>query len=539
MDSSTRHPDQLIQRMALPDKIGQLFVIPVGRHSPNALRLPPDQRAGAVQVDSMAQTCELVARYRIGGVCYFPAQAGGDELSTVAELTGAVQRASKSSGVPLLVATDQEGGTVARLRATELAVPGAMALAATGDAGAAREAARIIGGELRALGINQNYAPVADVNVNPANPVIGVRSYGSDPALVAKYVTAQIQGLQDAGVAATVKHFPGHGDTATDSHLGLPVIEHDQDTWRRIDAPPFKAAIAAGVDAVMTAHLSMPALDPSGEPATMSEQILTGLLRKELHFDGVVVTDALDMAGAAERHGAEEAAVRALLAGADQLLMPVDVDAALSAVVRAVESGRVPMERVDQAVRRILRLKLRLGLFDGLHLEVDNPSHPGGALRLALNGITVLGAFDALTSGSIALVGCLATGADRLANALTAAGATVTAVDTGSDPDQDAVGRAAQIASMSERTVVVTRSAWRWPGQRALLDAISNPSVAVAIREPYDAGLTKNTWVLSYGDDALAIEAVGWVLTGKKWATGKLPVDVFDPEGRLVHPRSS
>lgn len=525
--------------MTLPDKIGQLFVIPVGRHSPNALRLPPDQRSGAVHVDSVAQTCELVDRYRIGGVCYFPAQAGGDELSAVAELTRAVQRAGKSSGMPLLVATDQEGGTVARLRATELAVPGAMALAATGDAGAAREAARIIGGGLRALGINQNYAPVADVNVNPANPVIGVRSYGSDPALVSKYVIAQIQGLQDAGVAATVKHFPGHGDTAADSHLGLPVVEHDQDTWRQIDAPPFKAAIAAGVDAVMTAHLSMPALDPSGEPATMSEQILTGLLRKELNFDGVVVTDALDMAGARERHGAEEAAVRALLAGADQLLMPADIDAALTAVVRAVESGRVPMERVDQAVRRILRLKLRLGLFDGLHLEIDNPSHPGGALRLALDGITVLGELEALNSGSVALVGCLATGADKLAGAMTAAGATVTAVDTGSDPDQAAVMRAAEAAAASDRTVVVTRSGWRWPGQQALLEAIGDRALGVAIREPYDAGLTKGVWILGYGDDALAIEAIGRVLAGRSWAGGKLPVDIPGPDGQLAHRRSS
>ncbi|WP_344313365.1 glycoside hydrolase family 3 protein [Fodinicola feengrottensis] len=527
MSSSTSGRRELSQ-MTVSDKVGQLFVIPVGRHSPNALRLPPDQRAGAVQLDSVAQTCELVDRYRVGGVCYFPGQAGGDDPATVAELTAAVQRATHSSGVPLLVATDQEGGTVARLRTPAFAVPGAMALAATGDPGAAREAARIIGAELRALGINQNYAPVADVNVNPANPVIGVRSFGSDPAQVAEYVTAQVQGMQDSGVAATVKHFPGHGDTATDSHLGLPVIEHDQQTWRKIDAPPFRAAIAAGVDAVMSAHLAMPALDPSGEPATMSEPILTGLLRTELGFDGVVVTDALDMAGARERHGAEEAAVRALLAGADQLLMPADVEAAIAAVVRAVDSGRVPMERLDQAVGRVLRLKRRLGLFDGLHLEVDNPSHPGGALALALAGITVLGSpLRPVTSGSVALVGCLATGADALAAALSAAGAQVIAVDTGSDPDQAAVVRAAEVAGAADRTVLVTRSAWRWPGQQALLDAVDTGFTAVAIREPYDAGLgAGDTWVLSYGDDALALEAVGQVLTGRSRAGGRLPVDV-------------
>ncbi|WP_163512290.1 glycoside hydrolase family 3 protein [Fodinicola acaciae] len=506
--------------MTVAQKVGQLFVAPVGRHSPTALRLPPDQRSGAVHVDTVAATCELVERYGLGGVCYFPSRAGGDDLDTVAELTRAVQHAAD---VPLLVATDQEGGTVARLRVPELAVPGAMALAATGDTGAAREAARIIASALRSLGINQNYAPVADVNVDPANPVIGVRSFGSDPQAVAAYVTAQVQGYQESGVAATVKHFPGHGDTSADSHVGLPVVSHDHDRWREVDAPPFRAAIAAGVEAVMTAHLAMPALDPSGEPATMSPAILGGLLRKELGFDGIVVTDALDMAGARERHGDAEAAVRALLAGADQLLMPADLEVAVAAVIEAVESGRVSMERLDESVRRVLTLKRKLGLFDGLHYEVDSPTHPGGALRLALAGVTTVGDFQPL-NGSVALVGCLGTGADALSGAL---GATKT-VDTGSDPDAETVTAAAQAASGCDRAVVVTRSAWRWPGQKALLDAINVPFVGVAIREPYDAGLASRarSWVLSYGDDALAIEALGWVLTGHATAGGRLPVDL-------------
>lgn len=506
--------------MTVAEKVGQLFVVPVGRHSPTALRLPPDQRSGAVHVDSVAATCELIQRHRLGGVCYFPAKAGGDDLDTVAELTRTVQHASE---VPLLVATDQEGGTVARLRVPELAVPGAMALAATGDTGAAREAAQIIGSALRSLGINQNYAPVADVNIDPANPVIGVRSFGSDPKAVAAYVTAQVQGYQESGVAATVKHFPGHGDTSADSHIGLPVISHDEQRWREVDAPPFRAAIAAGVEAVMTAHLAMPALDPSGEPATMSPAILGGLLRKELGFDGIVVTDALDMAGARERHGDAEAAVRALLAGADQLLMPFDVDLAVNAVIEAVESGRIPMEQLDDSVRRVLRLKQKLGLVDGLHYEVDSPAHPGGALRLALAGVTTVGDFLPL-SGSVALIGCLGTGADALAGFLDA----TEILDTGSDPDAETVAAAVETAGRCDRAVVVTRSAWRWPGQKVLLDAVNVPYVGVAVREPYDAGLASraDSWVLSYGDDALAIEALGWVLTGRAKARGRLPVDL-------------
>ena len=204
--------------------------------------------------------------------------------------------------MPSLVGIDQEGGIVARIGAPATQLPGNMALGAGRSTSDARTAAAVNGDELAAMGINRNFAPVADVNVNPANPVIGVRSFGENPAPGREHDRrADAAATAATGVAGAAKHFPGHGDTATDSHTGLPVVDHTRAEWEQIDAPPFQAAIDAGIDAIMTAHISVPALDPSGDPATLSKPIITGILREEMGYDGVVITDALDMAGRARR----------------------------------------------------------------------------------------------------------------------------------------------------------------------------------------------------------------------------------------------
>jgi beta-N-acetylhexosaminidase len=240
--------------------------------------------------------------------------------------------------------------------------PGAARIAATKDVKVSRAVARATGEELRALGVNLDFAPVADVNIDPRNPVIGKRAFGDRPAEVSKMVAAAVKGFDDAGVAATAKHFPGHGDTHVDSHTGLPVIDHTRAQWKRLDAPPFKAAIGAGVDAIMSAHIVFPKLDPSGDPATLSKPILTGLLRQELGFDGVISTDALNMAGVREKYGDGEVAVRAVLAGADLLLMPYDLPKAYNAVLSAAKSGRISERRLDESVTRLLTLKQARGL---------------------------------------------------------------------------------------------------------------------------------------------------------------------------------
>jgi beta-N-acetylhexosaminidase len=265
--------------------------------------------------------------------------------------------------VPLLIATDQEGGRVARLRAPFTAFPPARVVGQTGDPDLARQAARAVGDELRQAGINWNFAPVADVNSNPANPVIGDRAFGETPEAVSPMVAAQVQGYREVGIAASAKHFPGHGDTALDSHLDLPTLPFDLAAMNGRELVPFRAAIGAGVDAIMTAHILFPAVDPSGLPATMSRAILTDLLRGTLGFNGVIVTDCLEMKAVSDRWGTARAAVLAAIAGADLLLVchtPERQQATLDALREAIRSGELPVERVNEAVSRVLALKRRL-----------------------------------------------------------------------------------------------------------------------------------------------------------------------------------
>src|SRR5699024_6508054 len=235
--------------------------------------------------------------------------------------------------------------------------PGNMALGATRSEAYAAESAGILGKELSSLGINMNYAPVADVNINPANPVIGVRSFGENPDLVSRLTVAQVNAYQEENVIASAKHFPGHGDTDVDSHYGLPIINHDLETLHEVDLKPFKAAIEAGIDSIMTAHIVVPALDDSGLPATLSKPILTDLLREEMGFEGLIITDSLGMSGA-NVVPEDRVAIEAFKAGNDVLLNPPDVELAYNSMMEAVESGEISEERVDESVYRILEAKM-------------------------------------------------------------------------------------------------------------------------------------------------------------------------------------
>src|SRR6202140_3970683 len=271
-----------------------------------------------------------------------------------AVLTNQLQAKSK---LPLLVGADFERGAAMRLD-EGTSFPTAMALAAGGDPADAYTMGKTTALEARAVGIQWIYAPDADVNNNPGNPIINTRSFGEDPARVAEYVTEFIRGVEENGGLATAKHFPGHGDTASDSHIDLPVIKADRQRLEHLELVPFRAAIAAGVGSIMTAHLNVTALEPDPKlPATLSSKILTDVLRKELHFEGLVITDALDMGGITVRYAPGDAAVRAFLAGADALLMPPVPDAAYEALLAAVQSGQISQERLDASVRRIFEAK--------------------------------------------------------------------------------------------------------------------------------------------------------------------------------------
>ena len=339
-----------------------------------------------------------VAQDHIGGfILGTRRNARGIELSHVYEtavLTNQLQRAAK---YPLLVGADFERGTVMRVE-EGTPFPHAMAVGATGRPEDAYAMGRITAIEGRAIGVPWAFAPVADVNSNPDNPIINIRSFGEDPQRVAEYVSQFVRGVEENGGLATAKHFPGHGDTAVDSHLVLPVVTADRARLNAVEFVPFEAAIRAGASAVMTAHLAVPALEPDPDvPATLSPRVLTGVLRDEMHFEGMVVTDALDMGGVTKGFPPGETAVRALAAGADVLLMSPVTDAALASVRAAVASGRVPMSRLDDAVHHLLEAKARLGLYRQREVDLDRlnsvfrqPEFVATAQDIADRGVTLL-----------------------------------------------------------------------------------------------------------------------------------------------------
>ncbi len=363
----------LLKTMTLEEKVGQLFVTyAYGQtaDTTNAADVASNQKELGVDNGK-----ELIEKYHLGGIIYFAWSNNVANPPQIAGLSNGLQRVATKSGarIPLMIATDQEHGVVTRVGPPATQLPGNMALGAGRSETDTYDAAQISGKELRAIGINQNFAPDADVNVNAQNPVIGVRSFGSDPSLVSSLVSASVAGYQGANVSATAKHFPGHGDTATDSHYGVPIINHTRAEWNSIDAPPFRAAIKRGIDSIMTAHIVVPSLDPSGTPATLSKPIITDVLRGELGYDGVVITDALTMQGVRDGFGDDRIPVLALKAGVDQLLMPAPgkLDIAYNAVLGAVRSGELTEKRIDQSVTRVLKLKMKRGLFEPKNVMVD------------------------------------------------------------------------------------------------------------------------------------------------------------------------
>jgi beta-N-acetylhexosaminidase len=272
-----------------------------------------------------------------------------------------------------------------------------MAIGATGSEDMAYEAGRIAGQEARAIGVGVNFYPVVDVNNNPRNPIINIRSFGGDPKLVSRMARAYIRGFQGTGGMATAKHFPGHGDTSTDSHLELPRIDVDRARLDEVELPPFRAAIEEGVGGVMSAHIALPRVEPEGVPATLSKKMLTGLLRHDLGFNGVIFTDAMTMQGIAAHYPEGAAAVRAIEAGADIILYPTNVESTFSALKQAVLSGKIEATRLDESLRRILGAKVRLGIDKNRFSEMDKldrvlgaSEHQQTAARIIESAVTLV-----------------------------------------------------------------------------------------------------------------------------------------------------
>jgi beta-N-acetylhexosaminidase len=350
-----------LREMTLDEKVGQLFIVGV-----ESGFTPTDS-------DEFAAAARDVREYHVGGLIVFGvtepspgplanAIPAGPALGQPLSVASTLNRLQSIARVPLLVAADFETGLGMRI-AGGTTFPRAMAFGAAGAPGLVEQAARVTAREARAIGVHVNLAPVSDVNNNPRNPVINTRSFGEAPGAVATMVAAYVRGLQSEGMLATLKHFPGHGDTAVDSHLGLPLVPHARARLDAIELPPFRAGMAAGAAVVMTSHLELPGIDPRPEtPATFSEAVVTTLLRDELGFDGLIFTDSMKMQALGKIASSREAVVRALLAGHDMLIDVADAEEAFFAVGAAIERGDISLDRLDQSVTRILRAKARLGL---------------------------------------------------------------------------------------------------------------------------------------------------------------------------------
>ncbi len=386
--SGQKWVDKTLRKMSPEEKVGQLFSIWVKAQFLND--------ADPIWI----QLRDHVRKYHIGSLVMTVPVDGPVLLKSqpyvAAEMLNRLQRSSK---LPLIVAADFERGVSMRLNGTTV-FPHAMAFGATGKTENAEAFGRITALEARAIGVHWNFFPDADVNSNPANPIINTRSFGEDPKQVGDFVAAYIRGAHEGSMLTTAKHFPGHGDTAADSHLGLAQVTGDRARLDAVELPPFRRAIEAGVDAVMVAHVTVPALDPEpNRVATTSRAILDGLLKEELGFTGIVVTDALDMAGLTRIYAKDigRAAVESFMAGNDMLIIPADLDASYRSVLQAVYSGEISRPRLDQSVRKILELKASLGLNKGrlvdpaqLSSQIAKPENLAVGQRIADEAITLI-----------------------------------------------------------------------------------------------------------------------------------------------------
>jgi beta-glucosidase-like glycosyl hydrolase/CubicO group peptidase (beta-lactamase class C family) len=520
--------------------------------------LPPRQRiaqlimpwiAGsyaAFDDTTLAKVRGWIDSLRIGGIVV----SIGSPLDIAAKLNF-LQRRSK---LPLLIASDLEGGTSFRFNGGT-SFPTNMGVGATGSERAAYEMGRITAREGRAAGVHLTFSPVADVNNNPANPVINTRSFGGDANAVAKLVAAEVRGIQDGGMLATAKHFPGHGDTDTDSHLSLPVIRAD---WRRLDSlelVPFRAAIKAGVRVVMSAHIALPGLEQGASvPATLAPEILTGLLRDSLKFKGIVVTDALDMGALVNSYGPGEAAVKAFLAGSDLLLMPVDPRGAIEAMEEALRSGRVTRARLNASVRRVLDAKLRLGLFrhrtvnlDSLGYVVGRRAHRDTALAVSRSALVLvrdsLGLLDSLRAGPRRLAvisyadpnaplvgGTLIPKLSELGYPISSFRLYATSGPASYDSAATLIRAASLALFASSVRVVSARGSITIPAPfAALIDASARerPTGLISFGTPYLLSQAPNVslYLLAWTDNPLTEEAAAGALTGAA-ITGRLPIEL-------------
>ncbi|SEM69711.1 beta-N-acetylhexosaminidase [Lihuaxuella thermophila] len=526
-----------LNEMSLDEKIGQMFLV----------GFKGDLGTSATSVSDHAR--KMIEDYHVGGIILFDRNIRDPEQ--VGQLNNDLQKLALSSSpnIPLFISVDQEGGKVARITEGVTEFPGNMALGATRDPALAYEAGKRMGSELRAMGINLNLAPSLDVNNNPQNPVIGVRSFSDDPKLVAGLGTSIMRGFRDGNVLTAVKHFPGHGDTKLDSHIDLPQVPHSMERLEKIELVPFRAAVENDPDMVMTTHITFPAMDPTpGLPATLSKKVLTDLLRNRWGYQGVIITDDMEMGAIAEHFGTGVAAVRAIQAGADVILVGHSLnkqEKAIETVKQAVEKGMISEERIDESVRRILTLKAKrlpggsiianpYASIQEIPRQTSQPETAALSLRIAERSVTLVEDKQKLLPLNPAEVPNLlvltAAKPKTFGQVLTEQGFQATVVPI-SKLEKEQIPGLVKKAEQTDAVMVGASGIEPDSAQAELvlrLKATGKPVVVVGLDTPYDINaLPKDTtYIAAYGSTYPTLQAVAKAMTGKIPFVGRLPVTV-------------
>lgn len=516
--------------LTLDEQIGQVVVAGFPGHTPSA------------------EILDLIAQDHLGNIILFARNCA--DAAQVAVLTAQLQAAAMAAGqpLPLLITIDQELGMVRRISRGVTGFPGNMALGATGSPALVEAVAAAAGRELAAAGVNLNLAPVADVNSDPANPIVGVRSFGSDPLLVGPLAAAAVRGYATAGIGAMLKHFPGHGDTAVDSHLGLPVVTKTRAELDALELVPFRAGIAAGVPSVMIAHIAFPAITGHADlPALAEPAIVQDLLRRDLGFDGVIASDCLEMQAVVKTLGTAQGAVAALLAGIDLVLVshtPELQRGAIAAIRAAVQSGELPAARLADAARRVMRLKQRLAqapapppIDRAAHQRLADAAYGASVtlirddphrlpLRLApQDGLLILGPQAQALSQAEDNMDQIATLADALRQYHPQTGFAAFPLR----PDPTMIAARVRQAQDVEMVILVTLNAHQYAEQAALaqaLQATGKPLIMLVARDPYDLNVLPlgGTVLCTYESTSGAFNAAADVLFGATEPRGQLLV---------------
>lgn len=527
-----RRVEQILTNMTVEEKIGQLFLVYFkGPSLSSSLK-------------------EMINKYHVGGIILYSVSENIKDPIQVGNLINDAQNEALKHGscTPLFIAIDQEGGRVVRLTEGVTVFPGNMAIGASGSLKAARFMAMITAKELKALGINMNFAPVVDVNNNPDNPIIGTRSFGASAEQVASFGSIEIETYGIYGIISTAKHFPGHGDTTIDSHIGIPVIHHGLDRLQAIELLPFKKAIDTGVPAIMTAHVVIPALEKKrGLPATLSHNILTGLLRQKMGFNGLIITDSLGMGGIVKTFNLSDAAIMALKAGADILLFgadkhlgPQDQISVFKNILSCVHLGRIPLERIDESVRRILKTKIQYGLFDVENIYIDEiprkvgiEKHHELAKLIAGDSITLIkdenGIIPVSSEKPILIIWPKID--DKLYDALNRYHSQVKSFSISLDPDNSEIDFAVSASKDYSQVIVGTYEVRKHPSQKKLIEKLSKANtvmIVVSIRAPYDLLCFPEIpcYMATYGTNPVSLNALARVLVGLEKPRGSLPVEL-------------